>query len=139
MNVSRNKLIGDYWACLIGAVTMIALSLLAVMVLPIFIINEYLPTEYTKVLIIILIGIVTFCGGIITGFLSENRKWLLQSFACCSYYLVLLFVSIAFFEGVSVHTIYILATCSTACLAAVLATKKTKRLHVKRKKRRGYR
>ena len=137
--MSRIHFGGEFWACFAGVITMIVLSVLVMLVLPIFILNEYLPMEYTTVPIIISMGIIVFFGSIVTGLMSESRRVLLQFLSCCCFYLIILFVSIEFFGGLSKDSVYNLAACGVACVAAILTTKRTKKPVAKRKKRRGNR
>lgn len=128
----------NYLAVVIGIIAMIALSVLSILLLPLFIINEYLNTEYTKALMIILIAIISFCSTLIAGMVSKTMNMWEPLLLACIYCIVILFVSIALFDGVSMGTLYRIIACGVSCVAAYLVLKRTKKPHTKRKKRRGH-
>ena len=130
----RNELV-----CLIGVIIMIALTMLMVLMLPIFILNEYLPKEYTKEAVIILIGLSTLCGAWVIGALARKLAGLLQFLSGGIYCVLQLFAAIAFFDGISMETLHGMMASITGCTCAFLMLKGTKKSGGKRKKRRGYR
>ena len=88
-------------ACSVGVLVMIGITIGMILSLPIFIINEYFPVEYTKVFIIISIGISALIGALVAGSLSEDGGGRAIVFTISGYNLLLLFIAIFNFGGLT--------------------------------------
>ena len=137
--VSQIKARRKYIACCVGTIVMLGLSLGMILLLPVFILNEYFSVEYSQTLIIILIGFITFTGALTAGYLAEDETQWIPVLSSGVYWTLQLFISISFFDGLSLHTLYSFLSCTIGCFAAWLLLKKGKKSHSKRKKRRGNR
>ena len=129
----------NYIACCIGWVVMVALSAAMVLLLSIFILNEYFPAEYTEVLIIILIGFITLVGTVITGYLTDSRAGWITLVTVGAYYTLLVFVSVSFFEGLTLNMLYSVIAGVVGYFVAWLLLRKGDKSRPRRKKRRGNR
>lgn len=126
-------------ACLIGLAVMLLLSVVTVLLIPIFILNEYLPAEYTSAFIIISMGLIALAGTIITCRIAEKRKYEAGALAIGLYYLLPIFMAICVYDGLSRKLFYRIGAGILGYAAALLMGKLQKKPHVKRKKRRGNR
>ena len=72
--MSKSMFVKAWYLYILGLAAMIAFTMVSALLLPIFIINEYFPIEYTKVFIIILIGFSSFLGAFITG-VGTKQRW----------------------------------------------------------------
>lgn len=122
-------------ACLAGVLVMIVLTVIATMLLPIFIINEYLPIEYTRFLIIILMCITGFAGAMVTAFIAEDRAGGTAFVTNAAYCVLLMFAAIFIADGVTMQLLYRVIACGVGGFAAWLVVRNRKKPHLKRKKR----
>ena len=128
-----------FTASLVGLGVMLLLSVAVVLLIPIFILNEYLPAEYTSAFIIISMGLIAFAGTITACGLTENRKWEAGALAVGVYYLLPIFMAIFLYDGLNMGLLYRIAAGVLGYGAALLMGKLQKKPRAKRKKRRGNR
>ena len=123
----------------IGCAVMLVLSCAFVFVIQIFILNEYLPTEYTTVSIIISMGLVAFIGANVAYGMDKNGGLEAGIFAVAAYYMLFVFAAIFFFDGLNLQVLYRIVGGICGCGAAILVLMLKKKSPAKRKKRRGNR
>ena len=122
-----------------GTGVMLLLSAAAILTLPIFILNEYLPAEYASVFVIISMGIIAFIGAVVAGWLTMEKKWTASVFAVLVYDIVLVFISVFFCDGLNAHVLYRILAGAIGCVCAILVLMLQTKSRSKRKKRRGNR
>lgn len=126
-----------YIACFAGITITLALMMAFVLAIPIFILNEYFPMEYTRGIIIILIGLSVFVGSVTTGCLGGNKGEGKLVLIGVLYYMPIIFASVFVYDGLTVFNIYgILASLAGSILAWSLLNK-PKKQRIKRRKRGG--
>ena len=133
--MSKIKIKQKYIAILIGAAVMLGLSAFSVLILPVFIINEYLPIEYTSALIVVLIGLIAFAGAAVAGFFAKKDGWSVQVLSGVFYSVLWVFIAISFFDGISVALLCGVFSCAIGCTIASVITNKANKRNTKRKKR----
>ena len=104
--MSRNRNTRFVTACGSGVLVMLCLTTLWILLLPIFILNEYFPIEYTRVFIIILMGITAASGSLVAGKQMDQGEWFGMLLPIGIYDILLLFGSIFFFDGITSYFIY---------------------------------
>lgn len=122
-----------------GLGVMLLLSAVMVFLLPVCILNEYLPTEYTHTFIIISMGIIAFVGSGIACLLTRERLWETGALAVGMYYILLIAIAVFFFDGLNLHVLCSVIAGALGCVSAFVVLMIQKKHHGKRKKRRGYR
>ena len=135
----RFKVKQNYLACLVGMIVMVALSILFILVLPVFILNEYLPVEYAKSFVPILMGATGFLGALVVGSITRERIFVLQLLSVAAYCVLWLFLGIFLFDGISAMALWGAIACSAGCVAAYLLSNRTRKVKTKRRRGRGYR
>lgn len=126
-------------ASIAGFGVMLLLSAAMVFLLPVCILNEYLPTEYTHTFIIISMGIIAFIGSGIACMLTRDRLWETGVLAAGMYYILLISIAVFVFDGLSLHILYSVIAGVMGCVSAFVVLMIQKKHHGKRKKRRGNR
>ena len=139
MGMSDKKRRVNYLASLIGTVAMVVMSIAAVLVFPVCILNEYLSAEYTGHVIIISMGIIALIGSVIAGALGRDGAGEQIMVSICAYYLLPVFAGIFFFEGFTMSMLYGAIACAVGGTGGWLLLMKRKTTLSKRKKRRANR
>ena len=139
MEMSGKKSGGTYGTYLIGPAAMLVMTVAMVLVLPLCILNEYLPMEYTKIAVIISMAFIALFGSIIVGMPDRDRAGERIAVSVCSYYLVHIFVAIFVFDGLTMHMLYEALACATGGFGGWLLLIKRKTTLSKRKKQRANR
>lgn len=123
-----------YIACGVGICAMILLTVAMVLILPIFILNEYLTMEYTKGIIIILMGVVAFAGALVVRIIAGKEAACVSAISVGIYYILVIFVSVFFYDGLTLRTLYELLSIAAGYFAALMLMVKWEKPHNKRAK-----
>jgi len=122
-------------ACLVGVLVMIVLTAITTVLLPIFILNEYLTIEYTRVVIIISMCVTGLSGAMVTAFMAEDRAGGMMFVTNAAYCVLLMFGAIFFADGMTLQLLYSVIACGVGGFAAWLMARNRKKPHLKRRKR----
>lgn len=135
MNMANMKNERRFIGYFMGVLTMILLSIIGITVLPIFILNEYFPIEYTRGFVIISMGIAAFVGTLITSYCigEEGRGRVIITVA--AYDILLVLSSLLFFGNLSGRLIYVIGAGFVGYFATWLLRAGQKKPHSKRKKK----
>ena len=128
-----NKAKSNFVVYISGVAVMVLLSAIVVLLLPIFIINEYLPIEYTRVIIIISLAIAAFAAGLTAGSMTAGREGESVAITVGVYSVLLLFVAICFYDGFTLQLLYELIGSLVGGLAAWLLLVKGRKPRIRRK------
>lgn len=132
--MSQMKIGRNYIACGVSIFAMILLSTVAILILPVFIQNEYFSMEYTAGIIIILMGIAAFIGTMIIRMAVRERGVLLSALSIGVYYVLVMFLGVFLFDGLTLRMFYGLCSCAVGYFAAWMILSKRKKPHNKRGK-----
>ena len=137
--MSKNQLSRRGSACFIGFAVMLILSVVIVLLLPICILNEYLPAEYTYTFIIISMGFIGFLGSGIACLMPTKQSWRTGVLAVGAYDVLLTAIAVLFFDGLNMHILYSIFAGASGCALAILVLLIHEKSSRKRRKRRGNR
>jgi len=118
----------------IGVALSIILTILLSVLTAIFISNEYFDINIRNVAAIVIQGIAALAGTYLTNRLTHDGKGMASIFCAAAYYVLLLFVSILLFDGISSLFLSGLISCTVGGAIAIMLTNTTKNKY-KHKKR----
>ena len=129
---------GIYSVCVISVSAMLLLSAAVALILPVFILNEYLPIEYTEIAVIISIGMAAFIGVYIAGKMINDGGMWIAALSVMVYYVLIIFGAIFFNGGLNTGLLYeILAGAGGGVTAWLVLTKRKKPCSKRKNKRRN--